>query len=69
MDTTKHGQLSCKVDMKQLADEPYNLGLGDDIYYRIRASNLVGMGEWSVAMRNGQRQITKPGLPIAPKID
>ena len=55
--------------MKQLADEPYNLKFGDDIYYRIRGENLVGWGEWSTALRNPQRQIMKPGLPIAPKID
>ena len=59
---------SCSVDMKLLAAN-FNLKVGDDIYYRVRAKNLVGWGQYTAAMRNNQRMVTQPGSPIKPKID
>ena len=54
--------------MKVLAGS-FNLKVGDDVYYRIRAKNLVGWGEYTPAMRNSQRMVTEPLAPIKPKID
>ena len=62
-------EFSCNINMQTLAAPPYNLKMGDSIYYRIRAQNLVGWGEWNQPQPNGERVVAKPPHPVAPKID
>ena len=62
-------QFQCSIDMTLLSEAPYNLKMGDMIYYRIRAKNLVGWGDFSQPQLNPKRMVTKPGLPLTPKID